>query len=102
MTERQTDELDILVTVRFRAGDEAEREALLREMEAETVAKDAGCLRYEWYRVKDEPNTYHLAERWTSSAAVEAHLAAPHMTALLTRFRALAPESFTSTALVRL
>jgi quinol monooxygenase YgiN len=95
-------ELNILVTMRFQAGDEAAREALLREMQAETLAKDAGCLRYEWYRLKDEPNTYYLAERWTNSAAVEAHLASPHMTALLSRLRVLAPESFTSTDLVRL
>jgi quinol monooxygenase YgiN len=88
--------------MRFPAGDGAEREALLREMQAETLAKDAGCLRYEWYRLKDESNTYYLSERWTDSAAVEAHLAAPHMTALLMRLRALAPESFASTDLVRL
>ena len=102
MPMRQTDELDLLVTVRFQSGDAAEREALLREMAAETIARDEGCLRYEWYRAKDAPETYYLLERWTSQAAVDAHLASPHMVALLDRFRALAPESFTATGLSEL
>lgn len=102
MRAQQAGELDILATVRFQAGDEAEREALFREMQAATLAHDEGCLRYEWYRAKDSAETYYLLERWTSWAAVEAHLAAPHMTALLARLRALAPEAFIPTNLIRL
>ena len=102
MAARETEQLDLLVTVRFQAGDAAEREALFREMQASTLANDEGCLRYEWYRAKDAPDTYYLLERWTSRAAVDAHLAAPHLSALFDRFRALAPEAFVATDLLRL
>lgn len=41
---------------------EATFEALARELTANTMSQDKGCLRYEWYRA-DAPQTYVLVER---------------------------------------
>lgn len=95
------EELNIVVTLRVHAGKEGEAEALLREMEASTVAKDEGCLRYEWYRAQT-PQTYILVERWTDAAAVQAHLKAPHMAAIFQKIGPLMPEPFTPTPLTKL
>lgn len=94
-------ELNIVVTLRVHAGKETEAEALLREMEAATVANDAGCLRYEWYR-SQTPQTYILIERWTDESAVQAHLRAPHMAEIFPKISPLMPEPFTPTPLTKL
>jgi quinol monooxygenase YgiN len=92
---------DCVVTQRVIPGKEAEFEALLRELEADTLASDHGCLRYEWYRA-ELPQTYTLLERWTDRAAAEAHLRAPHFLALLPKLRECATEWFTIVRLARL
>ena len=95
------DDLDIVVTLRVHAGREVEFEALLREIEAATVAQDIGCLRYEWYRA-ETPQTYVLLERWTDPASVRAHLQAPHMAACFERMKSMLPEPFTPLVLAKL
>ena len=95
------DEVNVVVTQKVKPGIEAQVEALLREMAAETLAKDAGCLRYEWYRGA-APQTYVLIERWTDGAAVQAHLRAPHMAAIFEKLGPLTAEPYTSEPLARL
>jgi len=73
-----TDELNGLVTERIQAGKEGEVEAILRDLQAATLANDKGCLRYEWYRAST-PQTYILLERWADRAAAQKHLNAPHV-----------------------
>jgi quinol monooxygenase YgiN len=92
---------DCVVTQRINPGREAEFEALLRQLEASTLASDQGCLRYEWYRA-ELPQTYTLLERWTDRSAAEAHLRAPHFLALLPKLRDCATEWFTIVRLARL
>jgi quinol monooxygenase YgiN len=70
-----------------------EFESLARELEANTVRNDDGCLRYEWYR-SEEPTTYYVIESWTSLAAAQAHLKAAHLVALLPRLRECVPGPF--------
>ena len=43
-------ELNVVVTRRVQAGKEEEVEAILRNLQAATLANDKGCLRYERYR----------------------------------------------------
>lgn len=92
---------DVLVTQRVIPGKEQEFEALVRQLEANTLANDPGCLRYEWYR-SAEPHTYVLIERWMDQAAAQAHLKAAHMTALLPKIRECVPEPFSINRLTRL
>ncbi len=85
--------IDIVATQRVNVGMEAAFEALAKELTANTMSQDKGCLRYEWYRA-DVPQTYILIERWTDQAAVEAHLSADHLKALMPRLRGCVPERF--------
>jgi len=94
-------EFNIVATQRVLPGKESECEALLREAEAATLANDKGCLRYEWYR-SETPQTYILLERWTDRAAVQAHLAAPHILAVRGKLQGLVPEAFTFVRLTKL
>ncbi len=93
--------LDIVVTQRVHPGKEREFEELARQLEANTVAKDKGCLRYEWYR-SETPHTYILIERWTDRAAVQAHLKAEHVVSILPKLRECVPEPFSILRLTRL
>ena len=86
-------EVNIVVTQRVLLRKEDEFEALLRETETMTIAADRGRLRYEWYR-SEAPQTYVLLERWIDRAAVQAHLAAPHMVATRDKIQGLVPEAF--------
>jgi quinol monooxygenase YgiN len=95
------DDLDIVVTLRMRAGWEAEAEALLRETEAATLANDEGCLRYEWRRAETS-QTYMLLERWTDQEAVRARLRAPHIAITFERMKSMLAEPFTPLVLAKL
>jgi quinol monooxygenase YgiN len=56
--------------------DEA-RDAMARVIAA-TRAED-GCLAYSYAEDVLEPGLIRVSERWTNRAALDAHLAAPHM-----------------------
>jgi quinol monooxygenase YgiN len=93
--------IDLIVTQRVRPGMEQSFEIIVRQLAVNTLAQDEGCLRYEWYRA-EAPQTYVLIERWTGLAAVQAHLKADHMAALMPRFRECVPEEFSVMRLTRL
>jgi quinol monooxygenase YgiN len=92
--------IDIIATQRVNVGMEGSFEALARELTANTLSQDKGCLRYEWYRA-DAPQTYILVERWADQAAVQAHLSADHFAALMPRLRDCVPEKFSFIRLAR-
>ena len=60
--------MDVVVTQPVNAGMEEAFEAIVRQVTANTLSRDEGCLRYEWYRA-EAPQTYILIERWTDQAA---------------------------------
>ncbi len=93
--------IDLIVTQRVHPGMEQAFEQITRELSANTLAKDQGCLRYEWYRA-EVPHTFILIERWVDIAAVQAHLAAEHMTSLKPKYQECVPENFSVTRLSRL
>jgi quinol monooxygenase YgiN len=93
--------IDLIVTQRVHPGMEQAFEELAREFTANTLAKDKGCLRYEWYRA-ETPQTYILMERWTDVAAVKAHLAAEHIVSLKPKLQECVPEEFFVTRLSQL
>ncbi len=49
-----------------------------QEMVAETV-KEQGCNIYEFSQVLGHSNRFRVYEEWESQAALEAHMATPHM-----------------------
>ena len=57
------------------------RDALLA-LEAPTRAED-GCLEYSLFVSASEPDVFTTIERWESAGHLEAHMATPHVQALL-------------------
>ena len=82
-------ELNGIATLRIQPGKEEEVEAILRDIQAATLANDKGCLRYEWYRASTEL-TYILLERWADQAAAQEHLNAPHVVTAVEKLLPLA------------
>lgn len=66
----------VLAQARPGRGDEAER--AFREVTTPTHAEE-GCLLYALHRVAADPDRLVLVERWSSRAALDAHLASPHL-----------------------
>jgi len=93
--------IDVVVTQRVNAGMEEAFETIAREVTANTLSQDKGCLRYEWYRA-EAPQTYILIERWTDQAAAQAHINADHIAALMPRIRDCVPEKFSTMRLTRI
>jgi quinol monooxygenase YgiN len=101
LKKRRARMIDIIATQRVNAGMEKVFEALTGELTANTLSRDSGCLRYEWYRA-DAPQTYILFERWADKAAAQAHLSSDHLAALMPRLRDCVPEKFTFMRLARI
>jgi quinol monooxygenase YgiN len=94
-------ELNVVVTRRVQAGKEEEVEAILRNLQAATLANDKGCLRYEWYRAST-PQTYMLLESWADQAAAQQHLKAPHVVIALEKLLLLVAEQPQAVRLTKL
>ncbi len=77
------------MVVQFRAkpGREAAAEAAFGDVIPATHAEE-GCVRFALHRVAGEPERFVLVERWASRAALDEHIATPH----LAEFRARGAE----------
>ncbi|MGQ9916291.1 MAG: putative quinol monooxygenase [Bryobacteraceae bacterium] len=62
------------------------REELLRLIEP--TRAEEGCLQYDLHESTEQPGRFLFYENWTSRAALDRHLATPH----LERLSALLPE----------
>jgi len=58
------------------------REAIriAKEMVTETIANDRGCLRYELFIDRNNPNVIAFLEEWEDIEAIEAHKTKDHFT----------------------
>lgn len=65
-------------TVRFGAGEiDRLKDAMARNVEA--TRTEEGCEHYAYAVDVSDPNLLHVAERWCDNAAIERHMASPHM-----------------------
>ncbi len=62
----------------------AETQAALEGLMAPTRMED-GCIKYELHQNNADPTRFCFVEEWTSDAALDAHLATPHLQALVAR-----------------
>lgn len=51
--------------------------------------KEAGCLRYEICQNKDVPSEFIAVEEWADQAAIDRHMATPHVKTLFEKIPAL-------------
>ena len=78
--------------VRFGAGEiDRLRDAMARNVEA-TRAED-GCEHYAYAVDISDPDLLHVAERWRDDAAIERHMASPHMGAFMAEIGASKVEA---------
>ena len=80
----------IIVTGTARFG-EGEIERLRGDFAAniESTRAEEGCDHYAYAVDVSDPDLLHISERWRDEAAIEAHMAAPHMA----RFMAVLGEA---------
>lgn len=76
----------IIGTIRIPAGQLAAARPAMTSMITATRA-ETGCLDYSYAEDVFEPGLIHIAERWSSRAALDTHLKSPHLAA----WRALGP-----------
>jgi quinol monooxygenase YgiN len=74
----------ILVTGNMQL-DPANRDAFIAaasELMEATRAED-GCEHYAFSADLTDPGAFHISERWASQAAMDSHMASPHMAAFM-------------------
>jgi len=59
----------------------------------EPTHAEAGCILYALHQGVDDPTRFAFVERWASREAIDAHLASPHVAALLERVDELFAET---------
>ena len=76
----------IIVTGRVRVHPD-QRDAALSAAQGmrKLTIDEPGCIDYRFWSATDDPDAILLFEQWEEQSALEAHLAAPHMTAFLAR-----------------
>jgi quinol monooxygenase YgiN len=74
----------IIGTVTARPGTREELATLLQAQVAPTRA-EAGCINYDFHVDAKDPCVFVFYENWTSRAALDAHLAMPHLKPLLSQ-----------------
>ena len=74
----------ILGTVTARPETRDELQALLMAQVAPTRA-EAGCINYDYHVDAADPCTFVFYENWTNRAALDAHLAMPHLQPLFSQ-----------------
>ncbi len=73
-------EVVVVVLSRTTPGRVEDGLAAFAGLAAETHTEE-GCLAFALHRAPDDPDRIVLVERWASRAALDAHLATPHLAA---------------------
>ena len=85
-------EIVVVGSFTARPGKEAEGLEAFEALVEPTHAED-GCILYALHRGSDDPAKLAFIERWESREALEAHLASPHIKAILERAEDLFGDS---------
>ena len=85
---------EVVVVGSFKAepGKEAEALEAFKALVEPTHDED-GCILYALHQGSDDPSRLAFIERWESREALNAHLAAPHIAAILERAEELFGDS---------
>ena len=65
--------IGVVAVLPIAEGKTDEFEAIAKDMMAKVKANEPGCLTYQFYRSKKDPNTYIVMEQYASQEALEAH-----------------------------
>jgi quinol monooxygenase YgiN len=79
------------------APEDREKTIELSRRVVQETRKEKGCLFYAFANDILDPNIFRISEGWTDEAALNAHLATPHVTAYLEDMGKLKMLSMTAT-----
>ncbi len=79
----------IVATFKIQAGKEAEFEATFRDLAAKVKANEKGCLLYDLFKSKKDPQTYIVMEQYASDADLAAHGNSEYFKAAFPKFGAV-------------
>jgi quinol monooxygenase YgiN len=55
----------------------------------EPTRQESGCIRYDLFQNQADPREFTFLEEWTDQAALDAHLASPHLQAAFAKIPTL-------------
>ncbi|SEK76151.1 putative quinol monooxygenase [Streptacidiphilus jiangxiensis] len=70
--------VSVVAVLKAKPGREQEMRAQARSMQ-EASSAEPGCLSYRNYVDPDDPRSWVVVEEWEDRAALDAHLASPHL-----------------------
>lgn len=73
-------DLNVVALISAKPGSEAIVRDALTELVGHT-RQEEGCLKYELFESAATPGTFVTIEEWTDQAALDAHMASPHIAA---------------------
>ena len=76
------DLLIVVAEMTAQSGKEDELRRTLTGFVAPTRAEN-GCVQYDLHEAQDAPGQFLFFEKWTSEAALDAHLGSPHIASVL-------------------
>lgn len=88
------DRRDLLTVIAYMWAAPGKRDELRAELEAlvEPTLAEKGCINYDLHQSLEDPDMFLFYENWESGEDLDAHLAAPHLTALAARIPELLDE----------
>ncbi|CAB4688806.1 MAG: antibiotic biosynthesis monooxygenase [Actinobacteria bacterium] len=79
MTDLPADALRVVATLPVQPEHVAAARTALAALAAVSLAQDEGCLQYDAFESGTVPGTLVTVEAWTTQAAMDAHMSAPHV-----------------------
>lgn len=64
----------IVATLQVKNGKAAEFEKIFNGLSAKVKANEKGCLLYDLFKSKEDPQTYVIMEQYASQADLDAHM----------------------------
>ena len=88
------DRRDLLTVIAYMRAASGKRDELRQALEAliEPTSQERGFVNYDLHQSLQDPDMFFFYENWESDEALDAHLAAPHLTALAARIPELLDE----------
>lgn len=74
----KAEERHIICVVRAKTEHRDKVHHLLLEL-VDPARAEPGCLYYDLYQQRDQPDTFRIVDGWVSAAAIEAHAAHPNV-----------------------
>jgi len=68
----------VIATIQVQEGKNADFEAVFKELAAQVLEKEEGCLFYSLHRSQTDPQEYKVLEQYASMQDIEVHRTMPH------------------------